>query len=223
MENEINVPDMPFMREIFKMLRNGGFINEDCRDAGEKRLYRQLYDNYDAYFKYLYQLGYYLERENGYFYMSESRPAHAVQSKMDTDVRDFLPKLYILTKFNPSLGPGHQFKIYEMQRFFDEDDEMRSLLPPSNDGLLSSRISIFLQDLAKDGYIDISSDESTFIVKSAFRYLKESVLRYKLAGEHAKYNYEYVEEPVVEEKPVSADSAEQEEDLLINDNTQGEE
>lgn len=216
MGNEINVPDMPYMRDIFKMLRNGGFINEDCRDAGEKRLYRQLDDNYEAYFKYLFQLGYYLERENGYFYMTEARPAHAIQSKMDTDVRDFLPKLYILTKFNPSLAPGHQFKIYEIQRFFDEDDEMRSLLPSSNDGLLSSRISIFLQDLARDGYIDISSDESTFMVKSAFRYLKESVLRYKLAGEHAKYNYEYVEEPVM--TPDSVPAEEQPEELLINDN-----
>ena len=47
----INVPDMPYMREIFKILRSSGFISEDCVSSLVKNYYSVIKENYEAYFK----------------------------------------------------------------------------------------------------------------------------------------------------------------------------
>ena len=45
MENEIIVPDMPYMRDIFKILRTGAFICEDSLSESNRRYYRKIDDN----------------------------------------------------------------------------------------------------------------------------------------------------------------------------------
>ena len=195
MENEIIVPDMPYMRDIFKILRTGGFICEDSLSESTRRYYRKIDENFDAYFKYFIQLGFYLERKQGYVHLTEARSAQATQGKLRTDIGNYLPWLEILIKFRPELAPGYQFKSFELQKFLDENDELRSLLPPADDNLLSTRVSKFLKQVAQEGFIDIGSDESTCLVTSAFAYLKEYVLNIKLYGEHAKFNL--TEEPRV--------------------------
>lgn len=188
MDTEIIVPDMPYMREIFLIFKNGGFISEDCLSDSQRRYYQKINEQYGAYFKYFIQLGYYLEKGNGYFHLCEARLASAVQSKLRTDAGKYISWIAILVKFRPELSPGTQFKSYELQMFCDQDDEMRSVLPPSNSGLLPDRISNFLTDLRSEGFIDVSPDGSTCYVTSAFRYLKEYVTRIRLYGEHAKFN-----------------------------------
>ena len=94
----------------------------------------------------------------------------------------------LLTKFRPELAPGYQFKTYELESFCDQDDEMRSVLPESDNGQLSRRIAKFLDKVAEEGFLERSADESTCYVTSAYRYLKEYVLRIHLYGEHAKFN-----------------------------------
>ena len=195
MENEIIVPDMPYMRDIFKILRTGGFICEDSLSESTRRYYRKIDENFDAYFKYFIQLGFYLERKQGYVHLTEARSAQATQGKLRTDIGNYLPWLEILIKFRPELAPGYQFKSFELQKFLDENDELRSLLPPADDNLLSTRVSKFLKQVAQEGFIDLGSDESTCLVTSAFAYLKEYVLNIKLYGEHAKFNL--TEEPRV--------------------------
>lgn len=194
MENEIIVPDMPYMRDIFQILKNGGFISEDCLSDNQRRYYQKLNEHYQAYFKYFLQLGYYLERGYGFFHLCESRPANAVQSKLRTDASKYICWIAILVKFRPELSPGTQFKIYELQMFCDQDDEMRSVLPTSTTGLLPDRITALINDLKNEGFLDISPDGSTCYITSAFRYLKEYVSRIRLYGEHAKFNLSYEQE-----------------------------
>ena len=86
------------------------------------------------------------------------------------------------------MAPGYQFKSFELQKFLDENDELRSLLPSTDDGQLASRVAKFLRQIAQEGFIDIGVDESTCLVTSAYNYLKEYILNIKLYGEHAKYN-----------------------------------
>lgn len=189
-KSEITVPDMPYMREIFKILRTGAFISEDCLSDSNRRYYRVIDNHFEAYFKYFLQLGFYLEKGYGYIHLCEARPAGNIQSKLRTDVGKYIEMIAVLMKFRPELAPGAQFKSYELQMFCDQDDEMRSVLPESDNGQLSSRITRFLENVAKEGFIDLSVDETTCYVTSAFRYLKEYVLRIRLYGEHAKFNLE---------------------------------
>lgn len=212
MENEIIVPDMPYMRDIFKILRTGGFICEDSLSESTRRYYRKIDEHFDAYFKYFLQLGFYLERKQGYVHLTEARPAQSTQGKLRTDIGNYLPWLEILVKFRPELAPGYQFKSFELQKFLDENDELRSLLPPAEDNLLSTRVSKFLRQVAQEGFIDLGTDESTCLVTSAYTYLKEYVLNIKLYGKHAKYNL--TAEPRATE--VNA-----EENLVISEPVQG--
>ena len=91
MENEIIVPDMPYMRDIFKILRTGGFICEDSLSESTRRYYRKMDEHFDAYFKYFLQLGFYLERKQGYIHLTEARPAQSTQGKLRTDIGNYLP------------------------------------------------------------------------------------------------------------------------------------
>ena len=202
-KSEILVPDMPYMQEIFKILRTGSFISEDCLSDSNRRYYRAIDEQFNAYFKYFFQLGFYLEKGYGYYHLCEVRPAGNIQSKLRTDVGKYIEMIAVLTKFRPELAPGSQFKNYELQMFCDQDDEMRSILPESDNGQLSSRITKFLENVAKEGFIDLSVDQATCYVTSAFRYLKEYVLRIRLYGEHAKFNLEKEEgqAPVQETGP----------------------
>jgi len=188
-DDELKVPDMPYMKDIFRILRTGAFISEDCLSESSRRYYRKIEENFSAYYKYFDQLGYYLEKGNGYVHLCEEKSSSSVQSRLRTDIGTYVPMLHAFLKFNPELSPGHQFKTYELQRFFDENDELKSILPPSDDGLLSTRVNSFLKRAVSEGFIDISVDETTCMVTSAFRYLKEYVTRIKLYGEHAKFNY----------------------------------
>ena len=179
------------MREIFKTLRNRGFICEDCISATTKNSYRLVKDNYEAYFKYFIQLGYYLEQGPGYFHLCEARPSQNVQA------------LGVLEVPRTVLAPGYQFKAYDLQMFCDQNDELRAVLPISQDGQLSTRVTLFLKDVEKEGFIDFTTpDASTCMVTSAFSYLKELILRIRLYDQHAKFNLDYepkVEEPQEEE------------------------
>ena len=204
MENEIIVPDMPYMREIFQILKNGGFISQDSLSDSQRRYYQKINEHFDAYFKYFEQLGYYLERGYGYVHLCEARVASAVMSKLRTDVNNYIPKMSILSKFNPELVPGSTFKIYELQMFCDQDDEMRSILPTSETGLLSDRIARFVTSLKNEGFLDISTDSTTCHVTSAFRYLKEYITRIRLYGEYAKFNLKEQQES--EDEPAAADN-----------------
>lgn len=206
-KSEIIVPDMPYMREIFKILRTGAFISEDCLSDSERRYYRAVDNHFDAYFKYFLQLGFYLEKGYGYFHLCEARPAANIQSKLRTDVGKYIEMIAVLTKFRPELAPGSQFKNYELQMFCDQDDEMRSVLPESDNGQLSSRITKFLESIAKEGFIDLSVDQTTCYVTSAFRYLKEYVLRIRLYGEHAKFNLEKEKEQAPEQDAPAANQS----------------
>ena len=188
MENEIIVPTMPYMREIFSIFRTGKFISENTLSESCRRYYAAILNNFEAYYKYFDQLGYYLEQGPGYFHLCEARQPQAIQSKLRTDLGNYIQMLAILIKFRPELTPGHQFKTYEFQAFCDQTDEIKSILPPSDDGLMTSRVSLFLKGAAKEGFIDISKDETTCMITSAFLYLKEYVTRIKLYGEHAKFN-----------------------------------
>lgn len=208
MENVIIVPDMPYMRDIFKILRTGGFICEDSLSESTRRYYRKIDEHFDAYFKYFLQLGFYLERKQGYVHLTEARPSQSTQGKLRTDIGNYLPWLEILVKFRPELAPGYQFKSFELQKFLDENDELRSLLPPAEDNLLSTRVSKFLRQVAQEGFIDLGTDESTCLITSAYAYLKEYVLNIKLYGEHAKYNLTSeprVTETIAEENPVNSE------------------
>ena len=197
-DNLINVPDMPYMRDIFKIFRSSGFISEDCVSSIVKNYYSIIRKYYEAYSKYFSQLGYYLERGPGYFHLCEARPAQNIQSKLRTDVSKFIPMLNILVQFRPDLAPGYQFKAYDLQMFCDQNDEIRSVLPNTQDGNLASRVTAFLRDVEREGFIDFTStDATTCMVTSAFRYLKELVLRIRLYDQHAKFNLDY--EPRVEE------------------------
>jgi hypothetical protein len=208
MDKIIIVPDMPYMRDIFAILRTGAFISEDCFSESNRRYYRKIDDNFDAYFKYFLQLGYYLERGDGYVHLTEARPAFNVQSKMRTDIGKYIQMLAVLIKFRPELAPGYQFRSSDLTKFFDENDDMLSVLPTSDDNLLPSRVATFLRNVSREGFLDISSDESTCMVTSAFKYLKQYVTTIKLYGEHAKFNLEG-------EKQVEAPS----QDSMNNDTT----
>ena len=195
----LHVPDMPYMREIFKILRTSGFISEDCVSALVKNYYSVIKENYDAYFKYFNQLGYYLEQGPGYFHLCEARPAQNALSKLRTDVSKFIPMLNLLTQFRPELAPGHQFKAYDLQMYCDQNDELRSILPDAPDGKLATRVTLFLKEVESRGFIDFTTDDgSTCMVTSAFRYLRELVLRIRLYDQHAKFNLDY--EPRLEEE-----------------------
>ena len=209
-QDELKVPDMPYMKDIFKILRTGAFISEDCLSESSRRFYRAIDTNFQAYFKYFDQLGYYLEKGNGYVHLCEEKSSSSVQSRLRTDIGTYVPMLHAFLKFNAELAPGHQFKTYELQRFFDENDELKSILPSSDDGHLSTRVNIFLKGAVKEGFIDLSVDESTCMVTSAFRYLKEYVTRIKLYGEHAKFNYG------IEEKLVPKSTKEEPQNAVIN-------
>lgn len=194
----IEVPNMPYLKEIFKIFKTGGFISEDCVSVLVKNYYNVMKENYQAYFKYFSQLGYYLEQGPGYFHLCESKTAQNVQSNLRTDVSKYIPMLNLLTQFRPELGSGYQFKVYDLLMYCDQNDELQTILPQSQDGNLSTRVTLFLKDVEREGFIDFTSPEATTcMVTSAFRYMKELVLRIRLYDQHAKFNLDY--EPQVEE------------------------
>ena len=199
--NQIIVPDMPHMKEIYRIFRDGGFISEQCLSETKRRYYRDLENNYDAFFKYFDQLGLFLEKGNGYFHLCEEKTPQRVQNSIRTDYGTFFTILRLLTMWKPDLSAGHQFKSYDLQQFCDENDEAKHLLPESKDGQLSSRVSDFLSTMEKQGFVDLSSDESTCMVTSAFSYLKQYVTTIRLYGDYSKYNYSDDTSETVSEVP----------------------
>ena len=194
----IEVPNMPYLREIFKIFRSGGFISEDCISALAKNYYTVIKNNYQAYFKYFSQLGYYLEQGPGYFHLCEAKTAQNIQSNLRTDVSKYIPMLNLLTQFRPELAPGYQFKVYDLLMYCDQNDELQAVLPDAPDGKLATRVILFLKDVEKEGFIDFTTqDATTCMVTSAFLYMKELVLRIRLYDQHAKFNLDY--EPKMEE------------------------
>ena len=187
---EIIVPDMPYMREIFRILRTGAFICEDTLSDSVKRYYRKIAANFDAYFKYFDQLGYFLEHGPGYVHLCEDKTSQVVQNKIRTDSLSYIPMLALLVGFRADLAPGYQFKTYEFQSYCEQNEEIQTMLPSSDDGLMMTRVAAFLKGVAKEGFLDFSPDDSTCHVTSAFRYLKDYVTTIRLYGEHAKYNYD---------------------------------
>lgn len=195
---EIIVPQLPYMEQIFRRLKTNAFINEETFSTQEKHWYNQIHENFGAYQAFFSQLGYRLESGPGYFHLSEPKPSANIVSTLRNNIGDYIRMLTVLTEYGSratmsendrsDLEPGAQFKVYDLLSFCDDNDEVKALLPSSNDGLLASRVSAYLRWVASEGFIAISPDESTVMVTSSFRYLKEFVLRIRLYGDYAKYN-----------------------------------
>ena len=187
-EQEIIVPQLPYMEAIFRRLKTNAFINEETFNIQERQWYNQIHENFSAYSQYLAQLGYRLESGPGYFHLSEPKPAANIVSTLRNNIGDYIRMLSVLTEYRPDLEPGAQFKVHDLLSFCDDNDEVKALLPSSNDGLLSSRVSAYLKWVVAEGFLAISSDETTVMVTSSFRYLKEFILRIRLYGDYAKFN-----------------------------------
>lgn len=225
-EKQIIVPDMPHLREIYRIFRDGSFISELSFSESKRRYFRDLDTHYEAYFKYFGQLGLYLERGNGYFHLSEDKNSQRVQNSIRADFHPLLTVLRLLTMWNPEIAPGFQFKSYDLQQFCDENDEAKRMLPDSKDDLLASRVSDFLAMVEKQGFIDIAADKTTCMVTSAFSYLQKYILSIRLYGQYSKYDYlpeDSIEDPVEDsgEKVLGADTELIETIEIFKENTDG--
>ena len=176
------------MEAIFRRLKTNAFINEETFNAQEKHWYILLHENFSAYQSFFSQIGYRLESGPGYFHLSEPKPVANIISTLRNNIGDYIRMLTVLTEYRPGLEPGAQFKVFDLLSFCDDNDDVKALLPSSNDGLLASRVTAYLKWVAAEGFIAISSDETTVMVTSSFRYLREFILRIRLYGDYAKYN-----------------------------------
>jgi hypothetical protein len=69
-------------KEIFEVLSRGNFLCENSPVRLERDLYQACEKEFGAHYDYFEHIGFYLIREDGYFYFSKETPPSQVEDKL---------------------------------------------------------------------------------------------------------------------------------------------
>jgi len=177
--------------EIFYILSGGQFICSNSTDNSTIKLYDIIDENYEILYEYFSAIGFLLEKGDEFYYFSRKN-----ESKVDLERKlkvacKWIDILDFFETYNDTFVPGYSFTIHDIAVKIKVDavlknkvDGLRNVLKLDDKTPYDEVIGRMVEDLRKDGFIDIENEISkTYKILASFKYLKELVININIPEE----------------------------------------
>ena len=178
MELNIRIPD--HTSAIFDYLQKGQFVCSNSCSESVRDMYDMIDDDYDALSLFFSQIGYTLERGNGYFYFSRTEPRATLEQKI-LRAYYWIDVLDLFKTYDETFGAGFRFqpeqilveaninatlqnKLDGMRKHFSDRDVRKEVLDN------------IIRLLVKESFIELENEKNnTYKVLSSWHYLERLI------------------------------------------------
>lgn len=169
---------MRYTKEIFDILRTGGFISENSLNPEIGRYYAAIEDDYQSYKEYYEGIGLILEEGNGYFYFSRVEKREDLTTKVQR-LAQWIDRVDFLKTFNNTFSTGLSFRtadiLVRLPNDLDLKDKAKGLYPDADS--LKEKVEKLVTDMLRIGFIEEEENtiDETYRVTTAFRYIEDLI------------------------------------------------
>ena len=175
-------------QQIFERLSRGEFLAVDSADITTKHLYADVEENEEDYASYFEEIGYRLEKGNGYYYFSRIGDSkQSIEQKLDSFAK-WLDYIDFLKSYNQSFTAGYQFRkshlLEQISCDIELKDKARHLSRKIEGESFQAVVTKLLQELTTIGFAELIDDQDeTYKITSAFCYAEDLVNMIQIANE----------------------------------------
>lgn len=165
-------------QKIYERLIRGGFLSADSTKSEIKHLFQDVDDNYEEYADFYKQIGFKLDRGDGYYYFSTLSESKADIERRLAAFCKWIDYLDFFKTFDSTFSIGYQFSkariVNEIDVNADLKDKARHLF--SQQMPFSEKVEKLISEMETLGFAELIEDENeTYKVTSAFRYAEDLV------------------------------------------------
>lgn len=167
-------------KRVFDILIKGGFICQNSINKDIRLLYTKCESNYIEYVNYFLEIGFSLEKGDGFFYFvkEDNLPADTIDEKLAKLVK-FINHHAFLLAYDSNFGVGYLINIKEIALKLDSDISLKNSFKNKKALAKSSSIETIesiVNDYMKFGFVEeINSYEKKYKVVDSYNYFEEFI------------------------------------------------
>ncbi|MDF1881511.1 hypothetical protein JHD50_09390 [Sulfurimonas sp. MAG313] len=170
----MNLPQQS--KEIFEILSRGNFLCENSPVRLERDLYQSCEREFGAHYDFFEHLGFYLIREDGYFYFSKELSVSAKEDKLHM-ILEYIDLVELMLQFSSSFGVGFRTTVGELSEAVASNSVLKNSLDRlkniSKPQTLHAQCSKVFEKFKKGGFMALEDEhEERYIVLSSYHYIE---------------------------------------------------
>jgi len=170
----MNLPNQS--KEIFDILSRGHFLCENSPVRLERDLYQACEREFGGHYDFFEHLGFYLIREDGYFYFSKELSASAKEDKLHM-ILEYIDLVELMLQFSASFGVGFRTTVRELSDAVGSNSVLKNSLDRlkniSNSPTLHAQCAKVFEKFKKSGFMALEDEhEERYIVLSSYHYIE---------------------------------------------------
>ncbi len=163
-------------KEIFEILSRGNFLCENSPIRAERDLYNSCEKEFGAHYDFFEHIGFYLIREDGYFYFAKELPASGVEDKLNM-ILDYIDLVELMLQFSATFGVGFRTTVRELSDAVqsnvvlkDRLDRLKNIAKPQT---LHAQCAKVFEKFKKGGFMALEDEhEERYIVLNSYHYIE---------------------------------------------------
>jgi len=163
-------------KEIFDILSRGNFLCENSPIRLERDLYQACEREFGGHYDFFEHLGFYLIREDGYFYFSKELSASAKEDKLHM-ILEYIDLVELMLQFSASFGVGFRVTVRELADAVASNSVLKNSLDRlkniSKPQTLHAQCAKVFEKFKKSGFMALEDEhEERYIVLSSYHYIE---------------------------------------------------
>ena len=163
-------------KEIFEILSRGNFLCENSPIRLERDLYQACEREFGGHYDFFEHLGFYLIREDGYFYFSKELSASAKEDKLHM-ILQYIDLVELMLQFSASFGVGFRVTVRELADAVGSNSVLKNSLDRlkniSKPQTLHAQCAKVFEKFKKSGFMALEDEhQERYIVLSSYHYIE---------------------------------------------------
>ncbi len=163
-------------KEIFEILSRGNFLCENSPVRHERELYQSCEREFGAHYDFFEHIGFYLIREDGYFYFSKEIPQSQKEDKLQM-ILEYIDLVELMLQFSATFGVGFRTTVAELSDAVqsnvvlkDRLDRLKNISKPQT---LHAQCAKVFEKFKKGGFMALEDEhEERYIVLNSYHYIE---------------------------------------------------
>lgn len=163
-------------KEIFEILSRGHFLCENSPVRAERDLHQSCEREFGAHYDFFEHIGFYLIREDGYFYFSKELSVSATEDKLHM-ILEYIDLVELMLQFSATFGVGFRTTVSELSDAVssnvvlkDRLDRLKNISKPQT---LHAQCAKVFEKFKKGGFMALEDEHAErYIVLSSYHYIE---------------------------------------------------
>jgi hypothetical protein len=163
-------------KEIFEILSRGNFLCENSPVRSERDLYAVCEREFGAQYDFFEHIGFYLIREDGYFYFSKESSASQVEDKLQM-ILEYIDLVELMLQFSATFGVGFRTTVSELSDAVQSNvvlkDRLDRLKNIAKLQTLHAQCAKVFEKFKKGGFMALEDEHAErYVVLNSYHYIE---------------------------------------------------